>query len=266
MRFEFVSIERPCPGVATVAFDRGDGLNAMSMQLARELTAAANQLYDDLDTHAVVLVGRGKGFCAGRDLRDAEIAARSQAGMLRRRHLGGDGWRLCQAWERLEQFTVAAVERFAVGGGLAFALATDWRILGQSAHFRAPEVALGLSMSWGSIPRLVNLVGPARAKQVLLMADDPVSAGQALAWGLAQDVVADGEAEAAAVRWAAKVAAMPPVPARMTKKTINAYANALGDLAVHMDTEEVILTEHTGDHAEAVEAFLTRRKPRFQGA
>lgn len=265
MRFEFVTLERPAPGVTVVAFDRGDGLNAMSMQLARELTAAANLLYDDLETHAIVVVGRGKGFCAGRDLRDSEIADRTAAGMLRRRHLGGDGWRLCQAWERLEQFTVAAVERFAVGGGLAFALAADWRVLGQSAHFRAPEVALGLSMSWGSIPRLVNLVGPARAKQVLLMANDPIPAAQALHWGLAQDVVPDGKAEAAAIRWAAKVAGMPPVPARMTKKTINAYANALSDLAVHMDTDEVILTETTGDHAEAVDAFLTRRKPQFRG-
>ena len=82
----------------------------------------ANALYDDLQTHAIVLVGRGKGFCAGRDLSDSEIAARTAGPMLASRHLGGDGWRLCQAWERLEQFTVAAVERFAVGGGLAFAL------------------------------------------------------------------------------------------------------------------------------------------------
>ncbi len=266
MSSSFVTVERPSPGVAVVAFDRGDGLNAMSMQLARELTAAANHLYDDLDTYAIVLVGRGKGFCAGRDLRDVEIAERSQAGMLRRRHLGGDGWRLCRAWERLEQFTIAAVERFAVGGGLAFALATDWRVMGSSAHFRAPEVALGLSMSWGSIPRLVNLVGPARAKQILLMANDRIDARQSLAWGLAQDVVPDREAEAAAVLWAEKVAAVPPLPARMTKKTINAYANALSDLAVHMDTDEVILTEHTSDHAEAVDAFLSRRAPVFKGA
>ena len=264
MKFEFVTVERQA-GVATVAFDRGDGVNAMSMQLARELTATANALYDDLETHAIVLVGRGKGFCAGRDLRDSEIAARTAGPMLARRHLGGDGWRLCQAWERLEQFTIAAVERFAVGGGLAFALATDWRVVGESAHFRAPEVALGLSMSWGSIPRLVNLVGPARAKQILMMANDGVSAEQALAWGLAQDIAPDGEVEARALEWARKVAAMPPVPARMTKKTINAYSNALADLTVHMDTEEVILTETTQDHAEAVDAFFARRPPRFTG-
>jgi enoyl-CoA hydratase/carnithine racemase len=98
------------------------------------------------------------------------------------------------------------------------------------------------------------------------MANDPISSSQALDWGLVQDVVPDGEVEAAAIRWAAKVAAMPPVPARMTKKTINAFANALSDLAVHMDTDEVILTEHTADHAEAVDAFLGRRAPVFRGA
>ena len=64
--------------------------------------------------------------------------------------------------------------------------------MGEGAHFRAPEVALGLSMSWGSIPRLVNLVGPARAKQILIMANDRISADQSLAWGLVQDVAPDG--------------------------------------------------------------------------
>ncbi|MGY9057875.1 MAG: enoyl-CoA hydratase/isomerase family protein [Alphaproteobacteria bacterium] len=265
MAYDYVSIERH-GGVAVVAFQREDGVNALSMKLARELTATAHGLYDDLSTHAIVLVGRGKGFCAGRDLRDPEIAARTAGPMLARRHLGGDGWRLCKAWEELEQFTIAAIEGFAIGGGLAFALATDWRVMGAGAHFRAPEVALGLSMSWGSIPRLVNLVGPARTKQVLMMANDGIDAGHALAWGLAQDVVPDGSAEEAAIVWAQKVAAMPPVAARMTKKTINAYSNALSSLAVHMDTEEVILTETTDDHAEGVSAFLGRRAPRFTGA
>ena len=265
MTWDFVSIEKQ-GGVAVVAFDRGDGVNAMSMKLARELTAAAHLLYDDLETHAVVLTGRGKGFCAGRDLRDPEITARTAGPMLARRHLGGDGWRLCKAWEELEQFTIAAVEGFAVGGGLALALATDWRVSADGAHWRAPEIALGLSMSWGSIPRLVNLVGPARAKQILLMANDRIPTADGLAWGLLQDVVPDGKAEAAAIAWAEKVAAMPPFPARMTKKTVNAYANALSSLAVHMDTEEILLSEHTADHREAVDAFFARRPPVFRGA
>ena len=82
---------------------------------------------------------------------------------------------------------------------------------------------------------------------------------------ITKDIAPDGEVEARALEWARKVAAMPPVPARMTKKTINAYSNALADLTVHMDTEEVILTETTQDHAEAVDAFFARKPPRFTG-
>ena len=98
------------------------------------------------------------------------------------------------------------------------------------------------------------------------MANDRIPTADGLAWGLLQDVVPDGKAEAAAIAWAEKVAAMPPLPARMTKKTVNAYANALSSLAVHMDTEEILLSEHTADHREAVDAFFARRPPVFRGA
>src|SRR3546814_3816181 len=81
-------------------------------------------------------------------------------------------------------------------------------------------------MSWGSIPRLINLVGPARAKQILILAQDRVLAADALAWGLAQEVVPDGQALDRAVALAEKAAAMPPVTVRMTKQTVKAIANA----------------------------------------
>jgi enoyl-CoA hydratase len=265
MATDFVRIEKR-GALAIVRFDRGDRLNAMSMALARELTRVAHDFRDDLDTTAIVVTGTPRAFCAGRDLRDPEIEQRTQAPMLRRRRLSDDGARLTRAWEELEQLTVCAVEGFAVGAGLALALAFDVRFMGAGAHFRAPEIALGLSMSWGSIPRLVNLVGPARAKQILINADDRISAEEAHAWGLVQGVAPDGEALDHAVRFAAKAAAMPPLTVRITKRTINAYANALAPLAVHMDTDQVILTETTADHREAVAAFKAKREPRFSGA
>ena len=264
MAWEHVSIERR-GRVAIVRFDRGDGLNPLSMQLVRELTEAARSFEEDLETTAIVLTGVGRGFSAGRDLRDPAMQERAKKPMLERRRLAGVGARLCRAWEELEQFTIAAIEGFAIGGGLALSLACDFRVMGAGAHFRAPEIGLGLSMSWGSIPRLVSLVGPARAKQILLLADDRIAAADALAWGLVQETAPDGQALARAVAIAEKAAAMPPVTVRMTKTTINAVAQALSAAIIHMDTDQVMLTETTQDFAEGVAAFRERRKPRFSG-
>lgn len=192
--YEFVTVVRE-GRVAIVTFDRGNRLNALSLQAIEELTAVALSFTDDLETSAIVLhTPPGSGFSAGRDLSDPAMENRRDKPMLTRRHAAGAGKRLCAAWEGLEQFTVAAVERFAVGGGLASATALDLRVMGKGAHFRAPEVALGLSMSSGTIPRLVALVGPARAKQILCLGNDRIEAADALAWGLVQEVVQDGEA------------------------------------------------------------------------
>lgn len=266
MAYEFVAVARE-GRVATVTFDRGNRLNSLSLQAIEELTAAALSFSDDLETSAIVLrTPAGSGFSAGRDLSDPAMERRRNQPMLAWRHLAGAGKRLCAAWEGLEQFTIAAVERFAIGGGLALASALDLRVMGRGAHFRAPEVALGLSMSWGTIPRLVALVGPARTKQILCLGNDRIESADALAWGLAQEIVDDGQAAARALAIAARAAAMPPVPLRMTKSSVNAVAGALAGTAMHMDTEEVMLTELTEDFAEGVSAFRESRPARFRGA
>lgn len=264
MGWDFVTVERD-GAVAIVRIDRGDGLNAMSAKLLRELTEVAQSFADDLETTAIVLTGTQKAFCAGRDLRDPEIVANNAKPLLARRRLAGGGARLCQAWEDIEAFTICAVEGFAVGAGLAISLALDLRVMGAGAHFRAPEIALGLSMGWGAIPRLINLVGPARAKQILILSNQRVSAETALGWGLAQEVAPDGQAAARALEIAVEAAAMPPLTVRLTKQAVNAVANATAKASIYMDTEQLMLTNLSGDHKEAVEAFKAKRKPRFTG-
>jgi len=181
-----------------------------------------------------------------------------------RRHLKL-GPRLTHAWQEMEQITIAAIEGFCVGGGVALAVALDFRIMGSDAHLRVPEIGLGMNMSWQSIPRMLHLIGPARTKQAVILADQRISADEAYEWGLVEQVVDPGKAFDAAMELARKVAAQPPLSVAMTKLTVNRLAHALDDLASQMDVDQFALASLSEDHKEGVEAFLSRRKPRFKG-
>ncbi len=122
-----------------------------------------------------------------------------------------------------------------------------------------------MNMSWQSIPRMLHLMGPARTKQAVILADQRISADEAHEWGLVEEVVDPGKAFDAAMAMAAKVAAQPPISVAMTKLTVNRLAHALDDLASHMDVDQFALASLTEDHKEGVAAFLGRRKPRFKG-
>jgi enoyl-CoA hydratase/carnithine racemase len=212
-----------------------------------------------------VLTGGAKAFSAGFDLKDPEGRSRKSMdiGSLRR-HLKL-GPRLSRAWQDLEQITVAAIEGFCIGGGVALAVALDFRVMARNAHIRVPEIGLGMNMSWQSIPRMLHLIGPARTKQAVILADQRISADEAHDWGLVEEVVDPGKAFDAAMALAAKVAAQPPISVAMTKLTVNRLAHALDDLASHMDIDQFALASLTDDHREGVAAFLERRKPGFRG-
>jgi enoyl-CoA hydratase/carnithine racemase len=265
---EFVKIEKghgPEGRIAVVRFDRGDGINALSPEALRQLTAAARSFEDDASTSVVVLTGSADTFSAGFDLKDGEGRSRKEMdlGSLRR-HLKL-GPRLTQAWYEMEQITIAAIEGFCIGGGVALAVALDFRVMGSDAHLRVPEIGLGMNMSWQSIPRMLHLIGPARTKQAVILADQRISADEAYEWGLVEQVADPGKAFDTAMDLAWKVASQPPLSVAMTKLTVNRLAHALDDLASHMDVDQFALASLSEDHREGVEAFLARRRPRFRG-
>src|SRR6185436_1814539 len=100
---------------------------------------------------------------------------------------------MCRAWEEIEAVTIAAIEGYCIGGGSALVLACDFRVMGEGAYQRLPEVPLGINMSWRSIPRIVALAGPSRAKQ-FVMFGEACDAGRCAEWGFADEVVATGGA------------------------------------------------------------------------
>lgn len=260
---EFTRIERQ-GRVAIVYFDRGDKLNALSVAVMRELTEVARSFEDDIETSAIVLTGTTKFFSAGADLADPALAARKDKGLLARRHALKVGPDMCDAWERLEQVTICAVEGFCVGGGSALAASCDIRVAGKSAYFRLPEIPLGMNMSWHSNPRLVNLMGPARAKLFIILGEK-LFAPEALDWGLVEYVVEDGSALVEARALAQKFADLPPVAMRMSKQSIDMAAKALNPAVTFMDRDQFALAATSKDQQEAVSAFLEKRKPNFTG-
>ena len=268
MERRFVKIEKglgPGGRIAVVRFDRGDGLNALSRQAMRELRDAPRDFEDDAETSVVILTGSAKAFSAGFDLKDPESAARGSLPLGERLQQQRLGPRLCKAWQDLEQVTIAAIEGHCIGGGAALVVSLDFRFCGKSAHFRIPEVELGMNMSWGSIPRLVALMGPARTKQAVILASDRIGSAEALDWGLVEKVVENGQALSAAMQFAERIALQPPLPVRMVKTSVNRVAHALADVAAHMDVDQNVLTSLTEDYKEGTSAFREKRKPAFKG-
>jgi enoyl-CoA hydratase/carnithine racemase len=259
---EFVSIVRE-GAIATVTMDRGDGRNALSRQLILELTEAARSFADDLVTQAVILTANG-AFTAGADLKDPALDRRRAPGLLERRHMTRIGPDLCDAWEKVEQVTICAIEKYCIGGGGALAAACDFRIMAKGSHMRLPEIPLGMNMSWHAVPRLVALIGPSRAKQFVIFGER-IEANRALDWGLVDDVVPDGETCAAARRWADKIAKLPPNAVRMSKQSVNAAANALHQATTFMDLDQYVTATASEDYREAIKAFLEKREAKFTG-
>ncbi len=261
--FEYLALERD-GRVLTVSFDAGNSVNSLNNALMRELTRLAVALQNDSELSAIVLTGRGDTFSGGMDLKDPELAALGGATLAEKRTLLKVGPSLCAAWEALDPVTIVAMEGWCIGGGAALAVACDWRVIADNGQFYVPELKLGMNMSWESVPRFVNLIGPARTKQLLILAE-PLSADTAEHWGLVDVVAAPGQALAEAQALARRVAAMPPIPVRMAKRGITAAATALNTTASYMDADQFLTAMESEDSKEAITAFFEKREPNFKG-
>ena len=127
-----------------------------------------------------------------------------------------------------------------------------------------PEIKLGMNMSWQSVPRFNHLIGPAKTKELLILAE-PVDMVTAERWGLIDHVTPEQGALDKARELAQKVAAMPPIPVRMAKRAITNSAAALDNASSFMDADQFLLTQGTEDAVEGASAFFDKRAPEFKG-
>lgn len=245
--------------VATVTLNRPERRNAMSAALLGELIACAGALAARDDVDVVLVTGSGTCFSAGADLRDSRRWANDEASLIERRDIASLGLRMARAWEELPQITIGAVEGYAIGGGLALCAALDWRVIASDAFVSLPEIALGIPLTWGTIPRLVNLVGLAKAKRLTILCER-VPAPEALAMGLVDYIAEPGKALARAEKVAASVLEMPRHSVRMSKETANAYANLGAHAASYMAHDQLMLSAASPESAAARANALGKKR------
>lgn len=252
-------------GVATITLDRPDRLNALTFAIYRELAL----VFEDLDRHAsvraVVITGRGRGFCSGGDQDDIihHLLGQDTPQLLDFTRATG---RLIAAIRRCRRPVIAAVNGTAVGAGAVIAIACDLRIAAAGARFGFifPKVGLcGADM--GASYLLPRIVGLGRASELLFFGD-LVDADTALAMGLVNRVVADGAAAVElAQQWAAKLAAGPAFAHAMTKQMLESEARMELAGAIEAEAQAQALCMLTQDFGRAYQAFVERRRPSFEG-
>jgi 2-oxoglutaroyl-CoA hydrolase len=241
-------------GVATVTLDVPGKLNRVSVGARDQLAAVFGRLGEDEATKVIVLGGAGGTFTAGGDIAGFLDASPERLSRL--------AWNVA-APERCPKPVIARVQGYCLGVGLELALACDFRIVSDDAELGLPEVGLGMIPGSGGTQRLARLIGLGRAKDVI-MRRRRISASDALAWGLLSEVVPPGELDAAVDRAIAELVELSPLALRLAKRVLNhAYDGPL-PLGLELEGLAYGLLRTTDDFREGVEAFVEKRRPRFE--
>lgn len=245
-------------GVAVITIDRPEALNALSAQVLYELGAAFELAQGDLGVRALVITGSGRAFAAGADV--AGLGAVNDGFSGRESALAGQD--VMNTLAALPMPTVAAINGFALGGGLELALAADLRVASRTAKLGLPEVGLGLIPGYGGTQRLPRLIGPGRALD-LIFTGRHVAADEALQLGLVNRVVDD--ALEGALELAQLTLKNAPVALGLAKEAVvRGLELGLGQgLEVEADLFGMVLS--TEDAREGINAFLEKRAAEFRG-
>jgi enoyl-CoA hydratase/3-hydroxyacyl-CoA dehydrogenase len=245
--------------IATITMNRPAAMNALNEKVLRELKKIIAQVRDDPDVRVVIITGEGPAFVAG-----ADIPAMMVKNLIEIRDFTQFGHGVLKDIERLEKPVIAAINGFALGGGLELALACDIRLASTDARLGFPEVGLGIFPGLGGTQRSTRLIGKGRACE-LIFTGDQIGAEEAADMGLVNRAVPPHQLMAEARRLATRIARQGPIAVGRAKATINQALQAGLDVGLAYELEAVTQTFGTEDQNEGMTAFLERRRPEFKG-
>lgn len=259
MEFKNLLIEA-ADGVATLTINRPQSLNTLNSEVLRELEGALHGLEDDVAVKAVVLTGAGdKAFAAGADIKEMAVMT-----SLEGRAFALKGQRVMLTIRRMKKPVIAAVNGYALGGGLELALACDFIYASDKAKLGLPEVTLGIMPGFGGTQNLVRLIGPNKAGE-LIFSGKMIDAGKACAWGIVNEVFPPEDLLAKARETAAAIAQAGPLGVGYSKDAIANGPDMAKEDGFRYEASLFGVLFATEDRKEGMGAFLGKRKAAFKG-
>lgn len=247
-------------GIATITINRPEAMNAMNEETITEILSRLEDAEKDENVRVIVITGAGeKAFCAGLDLKPMRDINVIKAVEMSRR-----GQKLTLAIEEVGKPVIAAINGYALGGGLELAMACDIRIASEKARIGQPEVNVGLIPGWGGTQRLPRLVGKGIAKE-LIFTGKMIDAQTAERIGLINKVVPPEKLMSAVEELAKVIMSKPPIAIKLAKELINSSIETDQRTGLVHEAEAFGILSSTEDYREGVSAFIEKRKPEYKG-
>jgi enoyl-CoA hydratase len=247
-------------GITTLTINRREALNSLNSAVIAELECALYELDLNETVKAVVLTGAGeKAFVAGADIKEMSELSSFEAHDFARR-----GQRVMLLINRMHKPVIAAVNGYALGGGMELALACDFIYASEKAKFGFPEVGLGVIPGFGGTQNLARLIGPNRAKE-LVFSGRIITAAKAHAWGIVNELFSPEELLPKALETAREIAGKGPLGVAYAKDAIASGLNMTKEDGFRYEASLFGVLFATGDQCEGMGAFLEKRSAQFKG-
>jgi len=260
MSLSYIRFEAAEDGIARLTINRPEKLNALNAETMEELASLLSRAESDEAVRGLILTGAGeKAFVAGADIRELAEATPLE---LHRRSL--EGQRVFRRLETSAKPSLAAINGYALGGGLELAMSCTLRVASTEAKLGQPEVRLGLIPGYGGTQRLARLVGRARALEMLLTGE-PVDAAEAFRIGLVNHVVPPGELLEFSRQLMVKILSAGPVAVALAMHAVDAGLDGSLEEGLRLEAAAFGLAASTQDRLEGTRAFLEKRKAIFAG-